>query len=243
MCPPAGPTFITPLRVKEATTMVVVGSDVHKRTHTFVAVDEVGRKLGEITVKADPKGHDKAIRWVRERFGDQVLWAIEDCRHLSARLELDLLEAGERVVRVPPKLMAEQRRTARTRGKSEPIDALAVARAALREPDLPVAVHDEGTRELRLLVDRREDLVAERTRQVNRLRWHLHELDPEFEVRSKGFDTAVQRKRVGAWLETRPGLVAEMARDILADISAVSVKIDDFQKRIVKIVTPAYPHL
>lgn len=125
--------------------MVVVGSDVHKRTHTFVAVDEVGRKLGEKTVKATPEGHDKAISWARERFGAQLLWAVEDCRHLSARLELDLLDAGERVVRVPPKLMAEQRRTARTRGKSDPIDALAVTRAALREPDLLVTTLPDGT--------------------------------------------------------------------------------------------------
>src|SRR3954452_17263645 len=110
--------------------MVVVGSDVHKRTHTFVAVDEVGHKLAEITVKADHKGHDRAIRWARERFGEVSRWAVEDCRHLSARLEIDLLEAGELVVRVPPKLMAEQRRLARPRGKSDPIDALAVARGA-----------------------------------------------------------------------------------------------------------------
>lgn len=68
--------------------------------------------------------------------------------------------------------------SARTRGKSDPIDALAVARAVLREPELPVAAHDAASRELKLLTDRRDDLVAERTRAVNRLRWHLHELDP-----------------------------------------------------------------
>lgn len=158
--------------------MVVVGADVHKRSHTFVAVDEAGRKLGEITVKAVAEGHDKAVRWAQERFGPELVWAIEDCRHLSARLEIDLLDAGQRVVRVPPKLMAEQRRTARTRGKSDPIDALAVARAAVREPNLPVASHDEASRELKLLVDHREDLVRQRTSTVNRFRWHLHRIDP-----------------------------------------------------------------
>ena len=84
-------------------------------------------------------------------------------------------------MRVPPKLMAGARSSARTRGKSDPIDALAIARAALREPDLPVAEHDQSSRELKLLVDHREDLVAERTRMQNRLRWHLHELDPEID--------------------------------------------------------------
>lgn len=67
------------------------------------------------------------------------LWALEDCRHLTRRLERDLITAGESVVRVPPKPMAHIRDSARTYGKSDPIDALAVARAALREADLPVA--------------------------------------------------------------------------------------------------------
>jgi transposase len=197
-------------------------------------------------VKADPKGHDKAIRWVRERFGDQVLWAIEDCRHLSARLELDLLEAGERVVRVPPKLMAEQRRTARTRGKSDPIDALAVARAALREPDLPVAAHDEGSRELKLLVDRREDLVAERTRMINRLRWHLHRIapgDPEADPKPKALRRANSRQALVAWLQGRTGIDARLARDILADIDRVSPVIDDLEREITVLIGQRAPQL
>ena len=71
------------------------------------------------------------------RFGAERRWAVEDCRHLSRRLERDLLGAGQQVLRVPPKLMANARTAARTYGKSDPIDALAAARAALREPDLP----------------------------------------------------------------------------------------------------------
>jgi transposase len=159
--------------------MVVVGADVHKRTHTFVAVDEVGRQLGEKVVETTTAGHRKAVRWAREQFGGDLVWAIEDCRHLSARLERDLLSADQKVVRVPPKLMALTRKSARTLGKSDPIDALAVARAYLREPDLPVASHDEVSRELKLLIDRREDLVAQRTSTINRLLWRVHELDPE----------------------------------------------------------------
>ncbi len=95
--------------------MVVVGADVHKRTHTFVAVDEVGRKIGEKVVKAVTAGHGEAVMWARERFGADVVWAIEDCRHLSARLERDLMGFGQSVVRVPPKLMAQTRASARTR--------------------------------------------------------------------------------------------------------------------------------
>src|SRR5512133_2064268 len=165
---------------KETTTMVLLGIDAHKRTHTVVAVDEHGRKLGERTVGTTTDEHVRLLVWA-DRFGTPRRWAVEDCRHLSRRLERDLLGAGEQVVRVPPKLMANARDAARSYGKSDPIDALAVARAALREPDLPTARLDGPARQVQLLVDHRDDLVAERTRVINRLRWHLHELDPGHE--------------------------------------------------------------
>ena len=226
--------------------MVVIGSDVHKRTHTFVAIDEAGRKLGEVTVKATSMGHDKAVRWAQERFGGELVWAIEDCRHLSARLEIDLLEAGQAVVRVPPKLMAEQRRTARTRGKSDPIDALAVARAALREPDLPVATHDEASRELKLLVDRREDLVGERTRMMNRLRWHLHRIapgDPDADPKPKSLKQANVRRRLAAWLADQQGVDARLARDILADIDRITPVINALEKELSALIQARVPQL
>ena len=223
--------------------MIVVGSDVHKRTHTFVAVDQAGRKLGEITVKAEPKGHDKAICWAPERFGDEITWAIEDCRHLSALLELDLLDAGEQVVRVPPKLMAEQRRTARTRGKSDPIDALAVARAAVREPDLPVATHDEASRELKLLVDHREDLVHQRTAIINRLRWHLHRIDPTLDPTPRSLDRGKTRARLREVLDGLSGIDARLARELLEDIEALTARADALEKEITVLVTDRAPVL
>jgi transposase len=212
--------------------MVVVGADVHKRTHTFVAVDEVGRKIGEKVVQATSAGHRQAVCWARMQFGVELVWAIEDCRHLSARLERDLLAADQRVVRVPPKLMALTRKSARTRGKSDPIDALAVARAYLREPDLPVASHDEVSRELKLLIDRREDLVGQRTATINRLLWRVHELDPSRAPKPASLDLAKHRGLLGDWLATQCGLVAELARDELADITRLTEVINTLAKRI-----------
>ena len=223
--------------------MVVVGADVHKRTHTFVAVDEVGRKLGEKVVSATPSGHQDAVRWARARFGVEVVWAIEDCRHLSARLERDLMAGGQKVVRIPPKLMAQSRASARTRGKSDPIDALAVARAFLREPDLPVASHDEVSRELKLLVDRREDLVAQRTSTINRLLWRVHELDPGQAPKPASLDRPKHRQLLGDWLAVQSGLVAELARDELADITRLTEVINELAKRIGERVRAAAPAL
>jgi transposase len=226
--------------------MVVVGADVHKRTHTFVAVDEVGKKLGQLTVKADGNGHDKAICWASREFGEDLTWGIEDCRHLSARLEIDLLDAGHRVVRVPAKLMAQTRASARTRGTSDPIDALAVARAVLREPDLPVASHDEASRELKMLVDRREDLVAERTRMINRLRWHLHRLDPADPVADppiKSLNRAKTRAELADWLLDKQGIDARMAREVLADIDRTTPVINALEKEIAGLVKDVAPTL
>jgi transposase len=223
--------------------MVVVGADVHKRTHTFVAVDEVGRELGAKTVEAITAGHQAAVRWARERFGEDLVWAIEDCRHLSTRLERDLLTAGQSVVRVPPKMMAEQRRIARTRGKSDPIDAAAVARAALREPDLPVATHDAASRELKLLVDRRDDLVKRRTATINQLLWRVHELDPAWAPPARSLDRGKHQQVLAARLAGVPGIVAELAREELVEVIEYTTKINAYAKRIEILVAAAAPTL
>lgn len=212
--------------------MVVVGADVHKSTHTFVAVDEVGRTLGQKTVKATTDGHLKAIKWAREQFGTELLWAIEDCRNMSARLERDLLGAGQNVVRVPTKLMAATRKSARTRGKSDPIDATAVARAALREPDLPIASHDQTSRELKLLTDRRDVLVAQRTSAINRVLWHVHDLDPEWAAALGSLTALKHQKALMAWLADRVGVVAEIARAEVGDIIRLTGEINALAKRL-----------
>src|SRR5256885_3782428 len=130
--------------------MVVIGIDPHKRSHTAVAVDEAGRKLGQLTVNSDAEGVLRLWAWAG-RFGGERRWAVEDGRAVAGRLVRTLIGQGAAVVWVPPKLMAQCRASARTRGKSDPIDALAIARAALREPDLPAAHLDAVAAELRLL--------------------------------------------------------------------------------------------
>ena len=138
--------------------MVVIRTDSHKKTHTVVAVDEVGRRLAEKTLRTNSDGHLDLVRWSAQF--DDVVFALEDCRHLTRRLEADLLAAGARVGRRPTRLMADMRRGSRQPGKSDPIDAEAVAVAALRHPDLPVAELDGPAREVKLLSGHRRDLVG-----------------------------------------------------------------------------------
>jgi transposase len=65
--------------------MVILGVDAHKRTHTLVAIDDAGRKLGERMVAATTDGHLQALQWAA-RWSERR-FAIEDCRHVSRRLE------------------------------------------------------------------------------------------------------------------------------------------------------------
>ncbi len=226
--------------------VVVVGIDVHKQTHCAVAVDEGGRQLGrDMTVRAADAGHRQLLRWARRVFPDaSVQFAVEDCRHVSARLERALLDAAATVVRVPPKLMAQTRTSARTRGKSDPIDALAIARAAVREPDLPRAEHTHASRELKLLVDHREDLVGIRTGLQNRLRWRLHELDPELDLPARGLGLPKHLARARARLEALPAsTTGRIALEELADIGTLTARINALEREITELVRAQAPQL
>ena len=126
--------------------MVVIGIDAHKRSHTAVIVDPtVGNSRRR---PADPRARTASRCCAGPVIGADGVGLIEDCRNTTRRLEQDLLAAGERIVRVPPKLMSHAHDAARTYGKSDPIDALTVARAALRDDGLPAACLDGPDREL-----------------------------------------------------------------------------------------------
>src|SRR6266545_7537532 len=160
--------------------------------------------------------------------------ALEDCRQLTRALERQLLAVGESLVRVPPKLMAPERRAGRARGKSDPIDALAAARAALREPRLSRPRPDEQPfRELKLLVDHRDDLVDERRRAQQRLRWHLHQLDPSFVVPARALDRPVHLDRVGRWLARRPAEVqVRVARELVVRCRSLTRTIVELEREL-----------
>lgn len=220
--------------------MVVLGADLHKRSHTVVVIDATGRQLAEKTIAATDAGHLELRRWAAQ--WPERMWGLEDCRHLSRRLDAELVRAGESVVRVSPKLMAGARRSGREPGKSDPIDALAVARVVLREPELPVATLDGPERELRLLIDHREDLVGERTRHEQRLRWFLVELAIT-EPAPRSLGRAVVQSALRTSLTGRTEPVARFARDPLARTIELSGAIDALQREIDRAVRVLAPTL
>ena len=226
--------------------MVMIGADSHKRTHTVVAVDEVGRRLAVTTVTTNSEGHLKVVEWARQ-FADHdetgVRFALEDFRHLTRRLEADLLRAGHRVLRVPTRLMAGSRRAAREPGKSDPIDAEAVAMAALRHPDLPVAELDGPAREVKLLSDHRRDLVVQRTRIAAQVRWHLHELDPDLLIPSRGLRRQNVARDLLQELDRFDGVVARLARRLLERCQDLTKQINQLERELRDLVRQQSPSL
>lgn len=130
--------------------MVVLGADVHQRMHTVVAADQIGRKLTPRTVRSYDAGCVELIAWARRNWpgtAQERLRATEDCPHMSGRLQRALLTAGERMVRVPPRLM--HRSVSHLRSKSGPIDALRHGASATDRPGPGCSCGPSGSAALR----------------------------------------------------------------------------------------------
>lgn len=228
--------------------MIVIGADTHKRTHALAAVDAGGgQSRGAREIAADDGGHLAALRWARELDAERV-WAIEDCRHVSRRLEQALVAAGERVVRVSPRMMGASRRGTRTAGKSDQIDALAIARAVVRDgvECFPSAYLDEAAMEIRILADHREQLVAERTRAQNRLRWHLVTLCPQLEqsLRPRSLHLTQPLARIDRELRRLPGCArVRVAREQHKHIRSLTRQINDLERDLRQLVKQHRPLL
>lgn len=213
--------------------MIVVGIDPHKQTHTAVALDQAtGQVVGEITVKARTPGFERLLAWARS-IDSERSFAIEDGRHVSGHLERHLIAHGERSVRVPPRMMGEARRTDRVSGKSDPVDAAAVARAALSHPDLPAATLAGIEREISLLVAHREMLVNERTDRICKLRWLLHDIDPDLAPPLRTLGRLSSIDRLTQRLEELDRTVAvELCLELVARCREITVRARELERRI-----------
>ena len=226
--------------------MIVIGTDTHKRTHTCGAVDAfTAAARGELTAAARTGSFGKLLRWARALDPERV-WAIEDCRHVSGAFERFLIARGERIVRVAPKHMAGARRSSRERGKSDSIDAFSVARAALKEgiENLPGAQLDGAALDIRLLVDHREDLIAARTADQQRLRWHLHDLWPELEIPAGALDTNKWLGKISRRLARAPQATrVRVARELVRQITARTTRARELEAELAALVESYAPQL
>jgi transposase len=223
--------------------MVIIGVDPHKDVLVAVVVDGNGRQLALREAPARPRGFASLLGWAGGF--EQRLWAVEDVRHVAGGLVRFLLAAGEAVVWVPTQMSSDYRRKVRAQGKSDPIDALACARAALAE-DLPAAVPDTDVRQVKLLLDHREDLVAEMVRMCNRLRWHLHDLDPDFAatVPKRKLHRPKWNNHVRQFLASQPGGVAvAICVELIDRIQELATRAAQLEREITALLVIHSPQL
>src|SRR5215208_3244449 len=208
--------------------MIVLGADMHKRSHTVAAVSAAtGEVRDEKTVQVGVKGFAALLIWARD-LGSERVWALEDCRHVSGAFERFLVGRGERVLRVPTKLMAD------------------VRRAALREgvQKLPVAQLDGPELDLRLLVDHRERLVRQRVALNSTLQWHLHDLWPELELPGSSLFYGKWAPRIARRLaRAEQTMRVRIARDELRRIRELSHTIKALEREIAQLVAQIAPQL
>jgi transposase len=144
-----------------------IGVDAHKRVHQAVALGREG-DISERTIDNTPEGWASLLAWAQQ--WSERLWAVEGSGSLGRGIAQFLAEHGQRVHEVSPKWTAQRRRTQRKPGKSDRLDALAVARLLREEAaTLPLVLPDEeGVATVQLWSRLREDVVADMTRVRNR---------------------------------------------------------------------------
>jgi transposase len=198
---------------------VLIGVDPHKASVAVAAVNEAGGELIErARFPQNRAGLRSLERWAK-RFPERR-WAVENAGGLGRHLVGRLAAAGESVVDVPPKLSARVRvlSTGNAR-KNDGLDALATALAASRNERLAAVDPEIGSEVLRLLSERREDLVAERTRALNRLHGLLRDLVPGGMAGTLSAPRAASilrgiRPQGGASARLRRRLASEVLRDV-----------------------------
>jgi transposase len=226
--------------------MIVLGADMHKSSHTIAGIAAAtGEMLGDKTARVGTRGFGEVLLWARGLGADRV-WALEDCRHVSGSFERFLIARGERVVRVPTRLMANSRRSSRERGKSDLIDAVCVARAALAEgiETLPTAELAGPELDIRLLVDHRERLVRTRCALNNTLQWHLHDLWPELELPGSSLFYGKWGPRIARRLaRAEQTMRVRIARDELRRLRELTQAIKALEAEIAQLVGRVAPQL
>jgi transposase len=212
---------------------VLIGVDPHKASVAVAAVDEATDEfLEHAGFPQNRAGLSSLQRWAK-RFPKRR-WAVENAGGLGRHLAVRLAAAGESVVDVPPKLAARVRvLSSGNARKNDGLDALATALAASRNERLATVDPEAASEALRLLSERREDLVAERTRALNRLHALLRDLLPGGVAGKLSADRAARvlrsiRPRGGASAHLRRRLASE----VLRDVRTLDGKIADLNRRI-----------
>ncbi len=211
--------------------MTAIGIDTHKATLACCLVDDLGSALDERTLPNDPAGHARLIAWVRS-LDPMPRVGLEGSASYGAAAARALVAAGLEAREVPPMLSRRERRTTRRAGKSDPGDALAIARVVVRERELPPVRVEDASTELRLLVDARGRALAEATRVRNAIHAQLLVLLPGYAGTAPNLVATRNRRTVRVMLRGRTGVRADLVRADLDRLERLEREARAFERDI-----------
>ena len=210
---------------------VSIGVDSHKSSFAAGVVDELGRQLDVRQFPNNRQGHEQALAWVHDK-GPERRIGIECSGSFGAALARFLLEAGEDVREVPAALAHRERTREWSRGKSDPSDAVAIARVVGREEHLPSPARSSVLADLKLLSDYRYQLVCNRTKIANRIHKELVILHPGYESTIRNLQRKPQLDRVIARVRGDGSTRAELIRRRVSQLRSIDREIAELNGQI-----------
>ena len=210
---------------------VAIGVDSHKSSLAAAALDELGRVVGAREFPNEARGHDALLHWSKTQGRERII-GIEGAGSYGAGLSQHLLDADESVYEVPAFLTYRERKRNPSKGKSDPSDAVAIARVVARGEGLSSLRRTEVFVDLKLLSDHRDQLVRARTRLINRSHIDLVISHPGYEKRIPKLNSKKNQSAALALLRGDRSVRAHLIRDRITEIRRLTKKIADVEKQI-----------
>jgi transposase len=210
---------------------VAIGVDSHKSSLAAAALDEVGRVIVVKEFSNDDRGHSSLLTWVRTQGQDRVI-GVEGAGSYGAGLARRLLQAGEDVKEVPAFLTHRERKRDPSKGKSDPTDAVAIARVVARGEGLSSPQRREALEDLKMLTDHRDQLVRARTQLINRTHQDLVISHPGYEKRIPKLNSKKNLAAAIALLRGEDTVRARLIRERAGEIRRLDKKIAEVEKDI-----------
>ena len=210
--------------------MAVIGIDSHKDVLTGCLVDASGVSIEQRSIANTTAGHAELVAWARSAGVQRV--GIEGAGNYGRPATVALIGAGVPVVEVPPQMTAAARRRRRTRTKTDPVDALEIARISARDDDLPPPRFVGACDDLAALVRYRRELVKSRTAALNRLHSSLEKIRCGYHNRTGPLTSGAGLDAACKLLRGDDSARAEIGRSRIRDIRRLCREIDAVTQRI-----------
>lgn len=214
---------------------VAVGIDSHKRMLAVAAVDSVGKVIAAREFANHREGHMRLLRWIRSVDVDRAI-GIECSGSFGAALSSFLVASGEDVAEVPAGLAHREARRLVARGKTDAGDAIAIARVVARGDGLARVDRRQTWTDLKFLSDRRDQLIVERTRTINRIHKALVILKPGYETKTGKLTRKQALSRVTTLLRGDRSIAADIVRDLVADVRRLDKAVTEVEPLIAELL-------